>query len=126
DYFIVFSSWDPPGVQYTITVTGTDGLLTPLTDCDGTPDAGTAVLTPSSGNSGSSFAATATDVTLASGLEYQWQKFVDGNWQDIAGATTKTSSLTSEGTVGTTTDYRLKVTCTISGQSDYSSVATYT
>src|SRR5690606_31352011 len=126
-YYIVFSSWDPPGVQYTITVTGTEGLLTPPEECEGIPDGGTAVLTPNSGNSESAFTATATGVTLASSLEYQWQKFIAGAWEDIAGATTKTSTITSEvGDVGDTTDYRLKVTCTTSNEVAYSTTATYT
>src|SRR5690606_34944334 len=123
----VFSCCDLLGFQYIITVTGTEGLLTPPEDCSGILDGGTAVLTPSSGNSESNFTATATGVTLASSLEYQWQKFIAGAWEDIAGATTKTSTITSEvGDVGDTTDYRLKVTCTTSNEVAYSTTATYT
>ncbi len=126
-YYLVFSSWDPPGVNYTINVTGTPGLLTPLTDCTGIPNAGTASLTPNSGNAGSVFTANVTGVSLASGLTYQWQRNIGGTWQNIAGATTLSSQITAEnGAVGTSTDYRLAVTCTASTEVAYSSIATFT
>ena len=126
-YYLVFSSWDPPGVNYTINVTGTEGLLQPLAACTGMPSGGTASLTPSGGNAGATFVAKATGVTLASGLGYQWQKNIGGTWQDIAGATTINSSIVAEaGAVGATTDYRLKVTCTALDLTAYSTTTTYT
>ncbi len=126
-YYLVFSSWDPPGVNYTINITGTPGLLTPLTECIGIPTGGTAVLTPNNGNAGSVFTANATGVTLASGLTYQWQRNISGTWQDIAGATTINSQITAEtGAIGTVTDYRLAVTCTASSEVAYSTIASYT
>ena len=126
-YYLVFSSWDPPGVNYTINITGSDGLLAPLTDCTETPTGGTASLTPNGGNAGSVFVAKAIGTTLASGLTYQWQKEVGGTWQDIAGATTINSSITAEtGAIGTVTNYRLSVTCTNSNQVAYSTVTSFT
>ncbi len=127
-YYIVISTWpSPQSTDFTLDVTGTPGLLTPLTNCTGTPDGGIASLTPSGGNAGSTFMAKATDVSIAIGMEYQWQKFVGGAWVDIAGATTINSPITAESSVvGTTTDYRLKVTCTTSNQTAYSTVASYT
>lgn len=127
-YYIVISTWpSPQNSAFTLNVTGTPGLLTPPETCIGTPVGGTASISPNGGNAGAVFTANATGVTLASGLTYQWQKSIAGAWQDIAGATALYSSITAEaGAVGTTTDYRLKVTCTASGESAYSTTATYT
>jgi len=63
--------------------------------CTGTPTGGTASLTPSSGNAGSTFIASATGATFGSGITYQWQKNV-GGWTDIAGETSATSTITAK------------------------------
>jgi hypothetical protein len=127
-YYIVLSTWaTPQSSAFTLNITGTPGLLTPPEACIGTPVGGTASITPNGGNAGAVFTANATGVTLASGLAYQWQKSIAGTWQDIAGATAIYSSITAEaGAVGTTTDYRLKVTCTASTEIAYSTIASYT
>lgn len=102
-----------------------DGSLQEL--CAGTPSGGTSSLTPNGGNSGSNFIASATGVTGASGLTFQWQKSINGTWQDIAGATSITSTITAEtGAIGVATDYRLKVTCTASTEIGYSTISTFT
>lgn len=127
-YYIVISTWPTPNnTPFTLNVTGSAGLLTPPEACIGIPNAGTASLTPNSGNAGSTFVAKSTGVTLASGLTYQWQKNIAGTWQDIAGATAINSTITSEsGAVGSTTNYRLKVTCTASNETTYSTETTFT
>ena len=97
--------------------------------CNGSPDGGTATLTPSSGNPGSTFLASATGATEGLGITYQWQKSANGvnGWQDITAATTKSSNITAEtAPIGTVTHYRLKVTCTNSGEIEYSNVVTHT
>ena len=127
-YYIVISTWpSPDSTPFSLNLTGTPGLLTPPEACTAMPSGGTASLTPNSGNAGSTFVAKATGVTLASGLAYQWQKNIGGTWQDIAGATNINSSIVAEsGAIGTTTDYRLKVTCTALDLTSYSTTATYT
>lgn len=127
-YYIAISTWaSPQSSAFTLNITGSAGLLTPPEACTGTPSAGTASLTPNMGNAGATFVAKAVGVTNASGLTYQWQKNSAGTWQDIAGATTIYSSIVAEtGIVGSTTDYRLKVTCTATAQVAYSTIVTYT
>ena len=95
--------------------------------CAGTPVGGTAALSPASGNSGSSFSASSSGTTSGSGLTYQWQKEIAGTWQNIAGATSKTSVITAEtGAIGTVTNYRLAVTCTASAETTYSTPTAFT
>ncbi|CAM4112289.1 GEVED domain-containing protein [Flavobacterium antarcticum] len=95
--------------------------------CTGTPSGGTASLSTNTGNAGSNFTASATGVTGASGLTYQWQKEISGTWQDIVGATSKTSVITAEsGAIGIVTNYRLAVTCTSSTEVAYSTVVPFT
>ena len=126
-YYIVISNWDPINVVYTLNITGSEGLLTPLVECSGTPDGGTAILTPNTTNAGSTFTAKTTGTTIGLGLTYQWQKSVNDTWIDIPGATTITSEITAEnGAVGTVTNYRLAVTCIASAQTSYSTPAALT
>lgn len=102
-----------------------DGVL--QQGCTGTPNGGIASLSAATGNAGSNFTASATGVTGASGLTYQWQKEIGGAWQDIAGATSKISVIAAEnGALGTVTNYRLAVTCTASSEVAYSSNTTFT
>lgn len=95
--------------------------------CTGIPNAGTASLSTASGNSGATFTATATGVTGATGLTFQWQKNVEGTWENIDGATALTSTITAQtGAIGDSMEYRLAVTCTASGETTYSTPATFT
>jgi len=96
-------------------------------NCSGTPNSGTASLTPSSGLGGYVFSATATGVSNEAGISYQWEKSADGigGWSAISGATTVTSNITAENTVGNYY-YRLKTTCTNSGLSNYSNIVIFT
>ena len=81
---------------------------TPASPCSGTPNPGTIAATGGSLCFGQTFTLSATGVTVASGLTYQWQSSPDNvNWTDITGA--NLLSYTSSQTV--TTYYRFKVTC---------------
>lgn len=96
--------------------------------CSGTPTGGTASLNPTSGTFGSTFTASVSGSTTgASGLTYQWESApsASGPWTNVSGATTETSTITAVSTA-TTTYYRRRITCSNSGQSDYSSVVSYT
>ena len=93
--------------------------------CSGTPTGGTTVLTPNTGTPNSTFTASVTGATVASGLTYQWESAptATGPWTDIAGATTATATITAINTFGTTY-YRRKISCGIN--SAWSTVVSYT
>jgi hypothetical protein len=96
-----------------------DLSLVEFPPCTGTPEAGATETDQSEVCSGVPLVLQLSGQSIASGLDYQWQRSVDGNnWNDIAGATSETS------TVSQTEDtyYRCKVTCSLSGQSDFSSM----
>ena len=95
--------------------------------CTGVPTAGTSALSKIIGNAGSTFVASTSGTTGAAGITYQWQKFIDGAWLDILGATTTSTTIVAEtGAVGVQTNYRLKVTCANSGEISYSTEVTFT
>ena len=96
--------------------------------CAGTPVAGAATTFPSTGSAGTNFTLNATGVSANSGLIYQWQTSPDAtNWTNVPGATTLPSTIPAPGVSGviSTTYYRLMVTCTNSGQSSYSTTASF-
>lgn len=96
-----------------------------LEPCSGVPAGGTASAAPTSGAPSSTFLLSISDGELASALEYQWQISTDGvTWSDIPGATTAFYTATAIPSIGIRF-YRLKTTCTISGEISYSSVTTY-
>jgi hypothetical protein len=77
--------------------------------CSGTPNAGTASISNASGCSGVNFTLSATNLTVGTGITYQWQSSPTGAspWTDIVGA--NASTLTNPAT--STTYYRLVTTC---------------
>ncbi len=82
--------------------------------CAGTPTAGTAGTSQSAVCIGESFTLSATGVTVASGLTYQWQSSPDNiTWTNIPGGTS--FAFTTSQTLSTY--YRLVVTCTNGGAS---------
>src|SRR5699024_4377766 len=97
--------------------------------CTGTPDAGVATLTPSSGGSGYNAMLEATGYSSGLlGLEYQWEyRFNADPWQDFGGPTTAyaDAEVIINGAVGSILEVRLKVTCSDSGLFAYSTSATY-
>ncbi|GLB53075.1 hypothetical protein NBRC110019_21150 [Neptunitalea chrysea] len=94
--------------------------------CSGTPNGGDASLSATSGGAGTTFTATATNISDAVGVIYQWQMSADGvTWTDIAGATTVTYDITAESSLGTYY-YRLTSICEYSSSMAYSTEVSYT
>src|SRR5690625_4025100 len=126
-YYIVVSNWDPPGMDYTLNITGTDVLE--LEPCTGTPDAGTAVVNPQTGNAWSSYTVSAQNYTLASEMSFQWQSNTnDQGWED-EGDVTETHTpytATAPDEIGDQVEWRLVLTCTESEETSISDTATFT
>lgn len=85
---------------------------TPATACAGMPNPGTPNVTPSTVCLGDPISLNSTGVTVASGLQYEWEVSTTPGggspWNPVAGAT----SIASTTTQTQTSWYRLKVTCT--------------
>ncbi len=97
--------------------------------CSGAPTGGTVSVTPANGGPSSSYTVSATGMTLASGMIYQWQSNTNGAGWVNAGASSGTYSnysATAPGTIGSTVAWQLVVTCTNSGQSATSTNNTFT
>lgn len=104
-------------------VSGQDYQWVPPANCSGTPNSGTASISSFTGCPNATFSLTASGLSVASGLTFQWQSApsASGPWSNIIGATTVnyTTNATS------TTYYQLVTTCTISALSASSSVVSY-
>ena len=89
---------------------------------------GTPVSTATIGNPGSLFYVNVPITSSTSNLTYQWQKFSNDSWEDIldAQATPSSSIIAESGVLGTVTDYRLKVSNTVTGGICYSATLSYT
>ena len=95
---------------YDIFVTGTGAPA-----CSGTPTAGTAVVTPTSGGGTTPFTLSVTGYSVAGGVGFQWQSSPDGTtWTNIAGATLSTYNFTG---ISENEYYQCIVTCSYSGLS---------
>lgn len=91
--------------------------------CTGTPNAGTASISSTSGCSSTPHTVSATGLTVATGLVFQWQSSPDNStWTDIPHA----NSTSYNNMTDATTYYRLVTTCTYSGQSNQTNVVSYT
>ncbi|MFA5619476.1 MAG: GEVED domain-containing protein [Weeksellaceae bacterium] len=100
-----------------------------LEDCEGTPNGGNITITPSEGNPDSIYTVSASGYSYGNGLSYQWQSNTDGNgWVDEGEATDyyMDYTATAPGVVGINVEWRLQVTCTLSGESSFSDTATFT
>jgi hypothetical protein len=95
-------------------------------DCSGTPVAGVSLASPSAVCSGSSSIVSLSGQTIALGLTYQWEQSDDGvsGWANVTGGSGATTSVYTTPALTSTRFYRCIVTCTISGESSTSSVAT--
>ncbi|MDD4218199.1 MAG: hypothetical protein PHZ24_12805, partial [Bacteroidales bacterium] len=96
--------------------------------CSGTPTGGTASITPSSGTHGSSFTASVSGSTAATGITYQWESAPSstGPWTAITSATLATYVANAPYSNGITY-YRRKITCTnTGGGTSYSTVTNFT
>ncbi len=90
--------------------------------CTGTPSGGTAFASTASACIGTDFAVDVTGQSSGLGIVHQWQSAtsVNGTWSDVGVSLQDTSASL---TISQTADnyYRLKTTCTNSGQVAYSS-----
>ena len=95
--------------------------VTPAPDCSGTP-ATVNVLSSNGTNfcEGEGTELTPDNTPFETGITYQWQEFDGTNWNDITGATGTTYTT---GNMTNSTDYRVVVGCTISGQDAASNTA---
>src|SRR5690625_1271120 len=102
--------------------------IVPKPDCDGTPDAGIVTVTPEQDNPGATYVVSATDYTVAEGITYQWQSNTAGaGWVDEGAEEPFYSdyTATAPSEFGVEVDWRLVVTCTLSGDSATSDTATF-
>ncbi|MDO7853104.1 GEVED domain-containing protein [Hymenobacter convexus] len=107
-------------LDYTLTVTA--GMA-----CAGAPAATTATSTATSVCGGTGFTLDATGITTGvTGLSYQWQSSPAGanNFTNLGSA--QAASTYAVSSIAASTDYRLVVTCTASGQSTTSSIISVT
>lgn len=96
--------------------------------CSGTPTGGTVAITPATGAPSSVFNGSVTGGTVSAGVQYQWQisENAGGPWADIVGATDAEETLTAVPIPGVTRYYRRRTICTISNQTVFSTVGSFT
>ncbi|MBX2906723.1 MAG: hypothetical protein KF744_11835, partial [Taibaiella sp.] len=94
---------------YNIAVTGTGTSV-----CSGTPTAGTAAITPTSGNSTTSFTASLSGSSASGGLAYQWERSTDGGttWVKMQDGLYSTYTFTG---IFAASQFRCVVTCSATG-----------
>ena len=97
--------------------------ISPSVTCLGTPVAGTVTTAVSSVCSGEQFTLVAAGFTSSTGTSYQWIQAPTGStsYTLISGATT---AIYTAATQSAASDYRLVVSCSVSGLSDTSSTLT--
>ncbi len=98
-------------------------------ECTGTPDAGMAVVNPSSGNPGDSYTVSAQGYTSATELSFVWQSNTDSaGWVDQGTASGSYSpyTATAPAALGSVVEWRMALTCTPSSEVAYSDIATFT
>jgi len=105
-------------------------IVNELTECTGTPNAGTITVTPSQANKGESYKVTADGFSVNSGMNFTWEKTTDDGttWQEAENSTEFYTPLNDQiaPELGTIVKYRLKVKCIASNDSTYSEVQTFT
>jgi subtilisin-like proprotein convertase family protein len=91
--------------------------------CAGTPNAGTAVISASSGCAATNFTLTATGLSNDTGISYQWQSSssATGPWTNIAGANAPTLTTSAS----STTFYQLVSTCANGGATNVTNSVSY-
>ena len=93
--------------------------------CTGTPVAGTASVSASASCAISTVTLSLSGYSTTTGITFQWQSSTDSTtWSNIAGATSASWSYT--GTLTSTVYFRCVVTCSYSGLSSSSAMATLT
>ncbi len=98
--------------------------------CSGAPTGGTVTVSPTSGQTGSTYGVSATGYTTGTGLTYQWQYSDTGGapWTNQGVAANSYSALTGmvAPAFGVVRTWRLVVTCTASASSANSTTGTFT
>lgn len=104
-------------------ISGQNYQWSPPPPCSGTPNSGTAAISSATGCPNTTFSLTATGLSVAQGLTFQWYSAPSssGPWSSISSAN-NTSYSTS---TNTTTYYRLVTTCTVSSLSATTSIVSY-
>ena len=108
---------------------GLCGPRDPGVDCEGTPDGGVAAVNPETGGPESTYSVSASGFTTGNGLTYQWQSNTDGaGWESEGDLESYYSAFTATAPteIGIDVEWRLEVTCTLSAESAFSEVATFT
>ncbi|WP_417619256.1 GEVED domain-containing protein [Oceanihabitans sediminis] len=135
-YFLSDGTWiassDPEPVGFG---EAADGVVSFFGDCDvitactGVPDAGTAIVDPTSGNPGSAYTVSAQGYSATSGMSFQWQSNTNSQgWVDEGTASNEilAYNAAAPSVLGDVVEWRLVSTCTASGETVYSSTATFT
>lgn len=96
----------------------------PAPNCAGTPNAGSATITATTGCPNQSITMTASGLSIGNGISYQWQSApsASGPWSNITGA----SSLAYTTATTATTFYRMVTACLYSASSNNSNVVSFT
>jgi hypothetical protein len=92
--------------------------------CSGTPNAGNAYTSNTSVCPNNAFSLVDTGFSYGIGLTYQWQTYNTSNqtWSNISGATSPIQNFSSG--ISNTTDFRMAITCSNSGLTNYSNSIT--
>ncbi len=110
---IVISGGGAPNANVAVTGTGVNA-------CSGTPTAGSAAVSPSSGNVTTTFTLSLTGTSASGGLTYQWQSSPDNStWTSITGAIFSTYSFVG---ISANTYFRCVVSCPSGASANSSSV----
>jgi len=134
-YFLADGVWVPGSDPVNGFDETADGVISFYGDCDaitacsGMPDAGVAQVSPTSGGVGSAYSVSATGYSSATEMSFQWQSNTNGQgWVDEGAATNEVLAYnaTAPAEVGDVVEWRLVSTCTASGDTAMSTVATFT
>jgi len=105
-------------------------IVNELTQCTGTPNAGTINVTPNQANQGESYKVTAEGFSVNSEMTFTWEKSTDegNNWESVESSTEFYQPLNNliAPELGKIIQYRLKVKCNASNDSTYSDVKNFT
>src|SRR5690554_5356534 len=109
---------------------GECSLMDSQGDCTGTPDGRIASVNPEQGNINTTYTVSASGFSGGyDGMTYQWQSNTnDAGWVNEGDSQTNYSAYTATAPsdVGVEVAWRLEVTCTLSSETSYSEIATFT
>jgi hypothetical protein len=131
-YFLENGTWNSGLDEFDAAA---DGVISFFGDCDvisactGAPDAGIALVNPSTGSPGSSYSVSAQGYTTATEMLFQWQSNTNGvGWIDEGAASAELLSYNAiaPSQIGDVVEWRFSSTCSNSGETVISTVATFT